>query len=117
MQIVAFMVMEKQPYTTKWQSTKARKILSKCGKNLPLHTDILNELISYVIQFVYGDIHNSNLDSARAAKWKGQKKKSLMRLPPDFDSLTQHIMRANYLAYIQTHPELKDHPSPVGHGW
>ena len=40
-----------------------------------------------------------------------------MRLPPDFDSLTQHIMRANYLAYIQTHPELKDHPSPFGHGW
>ena len=99
------------------KNTKARKILSKCGKNLPLNTDVLNELISYVIQFVYGDVHSSNLDSARAAKWKGQKKKSLMRLPPDFDSLTQHIMRANYLAYIQTHPELKDHPSPIGHGW
>ena len=97
------------------KSTKTRKIFSKCGNNLPLNTDVLNELISYVIQFVYGDVHSSNLDSARAAKWQGQKKKSLMRLP--FDSLTQHIMRANNLAYIQTHPEFKDHPSSIGHGW
>ena len=36
---------------------------------------------------------------------------------PDDDSLTQHIKRANYLAYIQRHPEMKRHPSPIGHGW
>ena len=40
-----------------------------------------------------------------------------MRLPPDDDCLNQHITRANFLAYIQHHPELRDHPSPVGHGW
>ena len=26
-------------------------------------------------------------------------------------------MRANYLAYIQRHAELRNHPSPIGHGW
>ena len=37
-----------------------------------------------------------------------------MRLPANDDSLEQHIKRANYLAYIQRHPELKQHPSPIG---
>ena len=40
-----------------------------------------------------------------------------MRLPPDDDFLKQHITRANFLAYIQRHRELRDHPSPVGYGW
>ena len=48
---------------------------------------------------------------------KKQKTKSLMRIPPDADSLKQHIVRANYLAYIQCHPELRNNPSPAGHGW
>ena len=26
-------------------------------------------------------------------------------------------MHANYLAYIQRHAELRNHPSPIGHGW
>ena len=42
---------------------------------------------------------------------------SLLRLPPDNDSLNLHIMRANYLAYIQRHVELINHPSPNSHGW
>jgi len=45
------------------------------------------------------------------------KKKSLMRLLPDDDSLEQHIKRANFLVYIQCHPDLRRHPSPIDHGW
>ena len=41
----------------------------------------------------------------------------LMRLPRDNDSLNLHIIRANYLAHIQRHAELRNHPSPIGHGW
>lgn len=52
--------------------------------------------------------------AARAAKWKT---KSFTRLAPDVDSLRQHSLRANYLAYLVSHPSLKDHPSPLGHGW
>ena len=40
-----------------------------------------------------------------------------MRLLPDDDSLEQHIKHANFLAYIQRHPDLRRHPSPIGHGW
>ena len=99
------------------KSVECRRLLSSCGERLPLKEDVLNDLVSYVTRFVYGDVQSSSLGIARAAKWKGQKNKSLMRLPPDSDSLKQHILRANYLAYIQRHPELRTHPSPVGHGW
>ena len=40
-----------------------------------------------------------------------------MRLPPDNVSLNLHIMHANYLASIQRHPDLRNHPSLIRHGW
>ena len=54
------------------------------------------------------------MGTAQAAKWKAMKKKSFIRLP---HGLRQHCRRANYLAYLVHHPSLKDHPSPLGHGW
>ena len=57
------------------------------------------------------------MGTARAAKWKAMKKKSFTCLPPDGDSLRQHCFCANYLVYLVHHPSLKDHPSPLGHGW
>ena len=54
---------------------------------------------------------------ARAVKWKSMKNKSFIRLPPDEDSLRQHCLRANYLAYLVRHSSLKHHPLPIGHGW
>lgn len=66
---------------------------------------------------MHGDVRGCSLALARAAKWKGQKKTSLMGLPPDDDSLKQHIMPANFLIYIQHHLELRRHPSPIGRGW
>ena len=44
-------------------------------------------------------------------------KKSTIRLVPDLDSLRPHLERANYLAYVQQHYQLRSHPSPIGHGW
>ena len=61
--------------------------------------------------FATCDVQSSSLSLARAAKWKKQKKKSLIRLPSD------DIKRANFLACIQRHPDLRRHPSPIGHGW
>ena len=54
---------------------------------------------------------------AWAAKWKTLKKKSFIHLPPDTDSLLQHCRRANFLAYLILHTSLKNHPSPLEHGW
>ena len=98
------------------KSTAARSLISKCGEVLPLSDDVLNNLKSFVIRYIYGDKQSSSLNLARATKWKRQKKKYLMRLLPDDDSLEQHIKRANFLAYIQRHPDLK-RPSPIGRGW
>ena len=52
--------------------------------------DALNDLKIYVMRYVYGDVRSSSLDLLRAEKWRCQKKKSLMRLPPDDDCLKQH---------------------------
>ena len=82
-----------------------------------LSDDVLNDLKSFVIHYIYGDTQSSSLNQARATKWRSFKKKSLMFLIPDDDSLEQHIKRANFLAYIQHHPDLRRHPSPIGHGW
>ena len=40
-----------------------------------------------------------------------------MRLRPDNDSLNLDIIHSNYLAYIQRHAELRNHLSPIDHGW
>ena len=95
----------------------ARSLLLKCGESLQLSDDALNDLKIYVMRYVYGDVRSSSLDLLRAEKWRCQKKKSLMRLPPVDDCLKQHTTRVNFLAYMQRHPELRDHPSPVGYGW
>ena len=42
----------------------------------------IEQIISYLIQFVYGDVCCPNRDSARAAKWKGKKKKEIPNAPP-----------------------------------
>ena len=90
-----------------WKNTslrengKARRLHLNCGESLPLN-DVLEDISSYV----NGDAHSFSLDLALAAKWKGQKKKSLKCLPPDDDS-PQHIQR---------HPDMKIHPSPIRHG-
>ena len=99
------------------KSTVARSLIPKCGEGLLLSDDVLNNLKSFVIRYIYGDKQSSSLNLACATKWKRQKKKSLMRLLPDDDSLEQHIQRANFLAYIQCHPDLRRYPSPIGHGW
>ena len=57
------------------------------------------------------------LAELRAAKWRAQKKKSTTRLSQDSDSLQLHLQRANYLSFLQKHPTLQSHPSPLGHGW
>ena len=81
--------------------------------------DIEEEAIEVLFEFtrpvVFGDKVSRTIGTAQAAKWKAMKKKSFIRLPPG--GLRQHCLRANYLAYLVHRPSLKDHPSPLGHGW
>ena len=99
------------------KSAEARSLLLKCGESYQLNDIALNDLKIDVMRYVYGHVHSFSFDMLRAEKWRCQKKKSLMRLLPDDDCLKQNITRANFLAYIQRHPELRDHSSHVGYGW
>ena len=99
------------------KSVEAQNLLLSCGTQLPVTQSIISDLEKFVIRHVYNDSKNKTLGDARAAKWRVQKKKSITRLVPDSDSLRPHLERANYLAYVQTHYQLNNHPSPIPHGW
>jgi len=99
------------------KSAKAREQLSKCGSSIDIEEEAIEKLFEFTRHAIYGDKMSKTMGTARAAKWKAMKKKSFICLPPDVDSLRQHCLRANYLAYLIHHPSLKDHPSPLGHGW
>ena len=103
-------------YERMTKNAEARSLLLKWGERFQLSDDALNEVNIYVMRSVYGHVRYFSLDVLRAEKWHCQKKKSPTRLPPDDDCLKQHIMRANFLAYIHHHPELRDLPSHVGYG-
>ena len=82
-----------------------------------MEEDLFKELFYFTCDVVYGDIRSISMAEARAVKWKSMKKKFFIHLPPDKDSLRQHCLRANYLAYLVRHHSLKNHPSPLRHGW
>ena len=48
---------------------------------------------------------------------QNEKQKSTARLPPDEDTLNQHVERANYITFCQLQYNLLEHPSPIGQGW
>ncbi|KAI4791968.1 hypothetical protein KUCAC02_033695 [Chaenocephalus aceratus] len=108
---------KKSVYDQVAKSPVARQQLSRCGDNLALTEEVLEQLFAFTRSIIYGDNKSKTMAEARAAKWRTIKKKSFIRLPPDADSLRQHCLRANYLAYLVRHPSLKHHPSPIGHGW
>ena len=78
------------------KSAEARILISKCGERLTLSDDALNNLKSFAIRYIYGGTQSFTLNQAHATKWKSLKKKSLMRLLLDDESLEQHIKRANF---------------------
>ncbi len=99
------------------KSHVARRQLMRCGDDLAMNEEVIEELFQFTRDVVYGDKKSTSMAEARAVKWKSMKKKSFISLPPDEDSLRQHCIRANYLAYLVRNHSLKNHPSPLGHGW
>ena len=95
------------------RSAEAWELLSKCGNSLDIEEEAIEELFKFTRTVIYNNKMSKTMGTARAAKWKAMKKKSFIRLPADVDSLHQHCLRANYLAYLINHPSLKDHPSPL----
>ena len=71
----------------------------------------------FVLTKLYGCVAGITCSEARAMKWRMQKKKNTMYLPPDTESLYYHLQRTNYITYCQRHVNLIQHPSPLSHGW
>ena len=97
----------------------AQQLLSKCGDSLDLEEEVVEKLFKFT-HVIYGDKKSTTMAEAHATKWKGMKNKSFICLPPDANSLCQYCLRANYLAYLVCHPNLKSHPSHsdmVGSWW
>ena len=71
----------------------------------------------FVLTKIYGCESGMTYADAKAAKWRKQKNKNTLNLPPDSDSLHHHLNRVNYLTYCLKHYKLREHPSPIGNGW
>ena len=98
-------------------SDRAIQQLQSCGDEVELTPECMHKLVRFTRELIYADPHSDIMAEARALKWRSQKNKSFCRLPPDEDTLVNHLKRANYLAYLLKHPSLREHPSPVGKGW
>ena len=77
-----------------------------------IEEEAIEELFEFTHLVICGDKVSRTMGTAQAAKWKAMKKKSFICLP---DSLHQHCLRANYLAYLVHHPSLKDHPGVMAY--
>ena len=108
---------KKSLYQLVEKSPVAKRLLMHCGDSLNMAEDVIEDLFQFTRHIIYGDNKSTTMAESHAAKWKQMKNKTFLRLPPDADSLRQHCLRANYLSYLMRHPSLKNHPSPIGHGW
>jgi len=90
---------------------------TQCGNCLDVDEDIIDELLKFSHNVIYGGNKSSSMAEACADKWNAMKKKSFLRIPPDADCLRQHFIHANYSTYLVLHPLLKKHSSPIGHGY
>ena len=95
---------------------EARELLSSVGEEPELSNDVASAMKEFVLTKIYNS-EERTCASARAVKWRKQKKKNSMYLPPDKDSLQHHLERTNYITYCQRNFQLTNHPSPLNHGW
>jgi len=92
---------------------ETRQLLGRVGESLELRDGVRADMKAFVLSKVYSENAGGQ---ARASKWH-KMKKSTIRLPPNNDTLDQHLERTNYITYCQIHHNLLEHPSPIGHGW
>jgi len=86
----------------------------ECGNSLDVGEDIIDELIKFTHNVIYGDNKSSSMAEARAEKWKAIKKKSFLRIPPDTECLCQHFL-CKLLNLFSAPPIVKI--ASFCHGW
>ena len=96
---------------------EARELLSSVGMQASLSGETHYDMEQFILTKSYGSLSGSTCAEARAQKWRKQKKKNTLLLPPDSDSLYHHLQRENYLTYCLKNFEVREHPSPITNGW
>ena len=94
----------------------SQEMLQNVGCSLSLEKEVIANMREFILTKVYRE-NAKTCGEARSSKWKKLKKKTMIRLPPDNDSLMQHFKRCNYLSFCQMNYDMKHHPSPIGNGW
>ena len=91
---------------------EAKELLRDVGSDPDLNNDIKYDMEQFLLTKIYGCTPGLSCGEARAEKWRKQKKKNTLNLPPDSDSLDYDLQRVNYLSYIMKNFHLKEHPTP-----
>lgn len=116
--VSGFFGQSKKTIYTRALKNKSFVKLASLGESLECRSGYEASLCGFVIQNVYGDNTSRKMSQARARKWRTMKKKCTKRLPPDYETLTHHINRANYQCYTMLNYSDSDPlPDPLGNGW
>ena len=93
-------------------------MLKELGESLNINEIVYAKVTLFILRFIYNDKKSKTLAESRCMIWKRMKKKSTQRLPPDEDTLRLHILRCNYVIFLNQQYACPDSPeSPVTHGW
>ena len=100
------------------KSEEACELLTCLGKVIPVTEATLERMAPFTIKYVYGDKDSTTFAEARALKWNKMKKKSTQRIPPDRESHSLKVKRANHQVYIlHRYDKPEAPPTPLEHGW
>jgi len=72
------------------KSPEAHRQLSRCGNSIDIEEDVLQDLLQFTREVIYGNKKSSTMAEARSFKWKTLKNKAFILLLPDEESLRQH---------------------------
>ena len=124
--IIPLHVISGSDHTSGFYGHGKKKLLQKCGNDpqsvallrrvgvsLQLQDDTKADVRLFVLRSVYDESSDITCGQARASKWNRMKKKCTARLPPEEDSLNQHLERTSFISYCQVHFDLVEHPSPM----
>ena len=78
-----------------------QRLLKNVGSSLELSEKVKKEMERFVFTIIYREDEDSTCRQARASMWQKLKHKSMLRLPPDEDSLHLHLQRTNYITFCQ----------------
>ena len=73
------------------QDAESRELLTEVGSNISLDDKVKYNMEQFILTKIYGCDSGMTWAEASAEKWRKQKNKNTLNLPPDTDSLHHHL--------------------------